>query len=132
MTVYVLSHDLARRRALADVANAAPGSVVKVEPAKRTNDQSAKFHALCGDIAKSGFCWAGKPRTAVQWKVLLVSGHAAATKQGSEMVPGLEGEFVNLRESTATMSKSRSSSLIEYTMAFCAMNGIEITEQEQA
>ena len=35
------------------------------------------------------------------------------------MVPGLEGEFVNLRESTALMSKARGSSLIEYSRAFC-------------
>lgn len=62
--------------------------------------------------------WAGKRRTAEQWKVLLVSGHAVATKHGAEMVPGIEGEFCNLRESTARMSKSRLSSLIEYAEAF--------------
>ena len=41
------------------------------------------------------------------------------------IVPGLEGEFVNLRESTAAMSKSRGSSLIEYTMAFMANHELE-------
>jgi hypothetical protein len=41
-----------------------------------------------------------------------------ATKEGSEMVPGLEGEFVNVRESTALMSKRRGASLIDYAEAF--------------
>jgi hypothetical protein len=72
--------------------------------------------------------WGGKPRTAAQWKVLMVSGHAVATKEGAEMVPGVEGEFVNLRESTAAMSVRRSSSLIEYTLAFMAMNGLNQLE----
>jgi hypothetical protein len=102
--------------------------VLTVKKRKRTLDQNAKFHALCDDIARSGAQWAGKPRNAAQWKVLLVSGHAMATKEGVDMVPGIEGEFVNLRESTAAMSKARGSSLIEYTIAFCAMNGVKISE----
>jgi hypothetical protein len=40
------------------------------------------------------------------------------------MVPGLEGEFVNVRESTASMSATRLSSLIEYAEAFCAAHNI--------
>jgi hypothetical protein len=122
---YRLVHAEARRRA-AEYCYAAPdGFVVTVAPATRSADQNAKFHALVDDIAKSKTPWAGKPRNAAQWKVLLVSGHAAATKEGSDMVPGIEGEFVNLRESTAAMSKARGSSLIEYTLAFCAMNAIK-------
>ena len=111
--------------------NSAPdGYRVTIEEPKRTLDQSAHFHALCGDIAKSGFQWAGKPRNADAWKVLLVSGHAMATKEGAEVVPGIEGEFVNIRESTALMSKKRSASLIEYTLAFCAANNIPVRARE--
>jgi hypothetical protein len=105
---------------------------VSVKEDTRTLDQNAKFHALCDDIAKSGFDWAGKPRSAAQWKVLLVSAHATATEEGSEMVPGLEGEYVNLRESTALMSVRRSASLIEYTLAFMANNDIPIIDKETA
>ena len=97
----------------------------------RSLDQNAKFHAICGDIAKSGAMWAGKKRDAKQWKVLLVSGHATVTGDGSDMVPGLEGEFVNLRESTALMSVRRSSSLIEYALAYCAVNNIRLTTTEE-
>jgi NinB protein len=126
--IFFLTHSEARKRALAFVAEARDGMVVEVRDPTRSGEQNAKFHAICSDLADSGLEWAGKPRTAAQWKVLLVSGHAMATQEGSEVLPGLEGEFVNLRESTALMSKSRGSSLIEYAMAFCAMNDIE-TEQ---
>ena len=102
---------------------------LEIKPAKRTLSQNAKFHAICGDVAASGIEWAGKKRNKAEWKVLLVSGHAAATKEGSEMVPGLEGEFVNLRESTARMSKARGASLIEYTLAFCADRGVKLKAQ---
>jgi hypothetical protein len=103
---------------------------VTVKPMNRTLGQNAKFHALCTDIAKSGATWAGKRRTTEQWKVLMVSGHAVATKAGAEMVPGLEGELVNLRESTAQMSVKRSSSLIEYTLAWCATNDVRLPALE--
>ena len=115
----------ARRRAMQAVADAAVGQKVTIADPTRTGDQNAIFHALCGDIAKS-VEWMGKPRTAEAWKVLLVSGHAVATKEGAEVVPGLEGEFVNIRESTAAMSKARGSSLIEYTMAFAATHGVGV------
>lgn len=98
--------------------------VLVIREERRSLDQNAHFHALCTDLAKSQLTWAGKRRTATEWKVLLVSGHAMATKEGVEMVPGLEGEFLNIRESTARMSVKRAASLIEYTLAFCADHGV--------
>ena len=124
-STYILAHAEARRRAAQAVQNAPDGHKVVISEQTRSGEQNAIFHALCGDIAKSGIEWMGKRRTAGEWKVLLVSGHSVATKQGADIVPGLEGEFVNLRESTAAMSKSRGSSLIEYTMAFMANHELE-------
>jgi len=119
--IFVLAHDEARRRAVRAVAEAPAGFRVTVEPPKRNAEQNAKFHAICSDLAKSGHPWAGKERNAAQWKVLLVSGHSKATNEEFDIMPGLEGEFVNLRESTALMSVKRSSSLIEYANAYLAM-----------
>jgi len=119
---FILVHDTARSRALEAVRNAPDGVVVQIKEATRNSEQNAKFHAICGDLAKSGIKWAGKTRSLDQWKVLLVSGHAVMTKEGAEIIPGLEGEFVNIRESTALMSKKRSSSLIEYAIAFFESN----------
>lgn len=128
--VFRLVHDTARRLAAAHCQIAADGIVVTFQEPIRTLEQNAKFHAMCSDIVKSGLNWAGKPRTAAQWKVLLVSGHAIATKEGAEIVPGLESEYVNLRESTALMSKKRGASLIEYSLAFGSQHGVIWTEQE--
>jgi len=119
-----LVHAEARRRAMSAVADAPEGYCVTVQEETRNLEQNAKFHALCSDIARAQVPWAGKTRSTAQWKVLLVSGHAVATKEGSDVVPGLEGEFINLRESTALMSKKRGSSLIEYAVAFCAAHDI--------
>ena len=118
MSRFILAHDLARRRAVAAVADAPAGFVVTVEEPRRNLEQNAKFHAICSELA--GMPWAGKPRGAAEWKVLLVSGHAIATGEGAEVVPGLEGEFINIRESTAAMSKRRGASLIEYAQSWAA------------
>ncbi len=125
---FILVNDKVRANAKNAVASAPADFVVTLAPRTRTNDQNAMFHAICGDIAKSGFKFAGKARPAKVWKVLLISAHAAATDEGNEVVPGLEGEFVNIRESSALMSVRRAASLITYTLAFCDTNGIALTE----
>lgn len=125
---YILINDFVRHNAVTAIMRAEPGSAVTVGPATRSLDQNAKFHAICTDLAKSHLEWAGKRRSADEWKVLLVSGHTKATEGEIEFVPGLEGEFVNVRESTARMSVSRAASLITYALAFCDMHGVELTE----
>lgn len=104
--------------------------VLEVRPETRSDRQNRLLHALFGDVAKQAL-WIGSSRTPEQWKLLFVSGHAIATKEGADMVPGLEGEFLNLRESTARMSKARMASLLEYVMAWCAMHGVELREARQ-
>ncbi len=113
----------ARERALEAVRTALEGKIIEIRDKTRTSEQNALLHALLGKIANSA-TFAGKRRTLEQWKLIFVSGHAIATGRPAEVVPGLEGEFLNLRESTASMGKSRLSSLIEYVLAWCAENGI--------
>jgi len=124
----ILAHDIARQTALQAVKEAPDGYAVVIQERNRTLDQNAKFHAICSDLAKSGIERAGRQRTLLEWKVLLVSGHAVATNTPAEIVPGLEGEFINLRESTANMGKKRGSSLIEYSLAWCAMHDVRLKE----
>ncbi|MDE2098920.1 MAG: recombination protein NinB [Patescibacteria group bacterium] len=118
--IFNLVHPEARARAIQAVKEAPEGYRVTIKEQTRNLDQNAIFHALCNDLERSGLEWAGKPRKLEDWKALLVSGHAIATKQGGEVIPGIEGEFVAIRESTARMGKRRASSLIEYTQAFIA------------
>lgn len=108
-----------RRRAANAVMSAKEGYSVKIGPPSRSLDASAKFHAICGEASKTRI-YCGQKLTPTQWKVLFISGHAIATGLGAQMVPGLENEFVNIRESSAQMSVARMSSLIEYAQAYLA------------
>jgi hypothetical protein len=125
---FILINDKVRANALAAVRAADEGCAISIGPKTRSVDQNAKFHAICTDIANSQMTWAGKRRDAEAWKVLLVSGHTVATAGEVEIIPGLENEFVNIRESTARMSVGRAASLITYALAFCDTNGIHLTE----
>lgn len=98
---------------------------------KRSLSQNAIFHALCDDISRSPIEWGGCRRTADEWKVLLVSGHAVAQGRAFDLVGGLEGEMVQLRESTAAMSKERSTSLIDYTIAWATSHGIYLQLKDE-
>jgi len=125
---FFLVNDQVRQNAIEMVRHAAPESVVTVTPKTRSNEQNAKIHAMLSDLARSDLTWAGKRRSMEEWKALIISGHAVATKHGGEVVPGIEGEFVAIRESSATMTVSRAASLIEYLQAFCAAHGVELRD----
>lgn len=102
---------------------------IRITDYKRNLDQNARFHAMLGDIARQ-VKWCGKTLKPEQWKVLLISGHAVATKQPADIVPGIEGEFVNIRESSAEMSVGRMASLIEYVMAWAVGQGVRFTDRK--
>lgn len=104
--------------------------VMELRPETRSDRQNRLLHALFADVSRQAE-WMGKKRTALEWKLLFVSGHAVATKQGADLVPGLEGEFLNLRESTARMGKARMASLLEYVMAWAIDHGVELREARQ-
>ena len=128
---YILAHDTDRKLAAAFCMLAPAGWHVRITPPTRSLEQNAMLHKLLTEISKQ--CeFAGKKRTAEQWKLIMVSGHAVATKQQAEILPGLEGEFINLRESTASMSVKRLSSLIEYVSAWCAQNGVIFDDTQRA
>lgn len=97
--------------------------MVVIKPATRSLEANSKIHAMFADVARQKE-YAGRKLSPEQWKVLFISGHAIATKEGADMLPGLENEFVNLRESSAQMSVKRMASLIEYISAWGADNGI--------
>lgn len=129
--LFVLAHDLARQRAVQAVQNAPEGWAVRITEPTRTLEQNAKLHAIFSDVAQQEK-YIGRELTATQWKTLFISGHAVATGLGADMVPGLENEFVNIRESSANMSVARMSSLIEYTTAWGSQQGVIWTNERRA
>ena len=101
--------------------------VIEVKEFTRTVDQNRKLHALFGELAHQAK-WGDSKLTAEQWKVLMISAHTIATKEPCRMVIGIEGEVVNLRESSAQMSVARMISLIEYIHAWGAQNGVRFKD----
>lgn len=117
---FVLAHDQARRNCAQFAMTGPEGWQVVFQPITRNLEQNAKLHALFSDIARTQK-YMGRALNAIQWKTLFISGHAIATGLGADMVPGIEGEYCNVRESSASMSVARMSSLIEYVSAWLAM-----------
>lgn len=128
---FVLINDRVRGNAFAAMRVAPAGHVITISPPKRSLDQNAKFHAMLTDLAASPLTWAGKRRTVDEWKAIIISGHAVATNHGGEVIPGIEGEFVAIRESSASMTVARAASLIEYLQAFGDTNGIQWSETKR-
>lgn len=96
---------------------------IEVREKHRTLEQNAKLHAMLSDIARQKE-FGGQKRTIEQWKMIFISGHRIATGGTAEMAVGLEGEVINLRESTAQMGVQRLASLISYIDAWAAENGV--------
>lgn len=122
-----LVHKNARALALYAVSQAPEGYVVTVKPPTRSLDQNALLHSLLSQIARSGVEIGGCRRTVDELKFLFVVAHAHETETPVEVVM-FEGHQIALRESTANMTKARSSSLIEYIQAWAAQRGIDLGE----
>lgn len=116
------------QRAQSAVMRAPMGHVVTIRPPTRSIEQNAALHRLLQAIVKAKYKWAGRTWSIDDWRAIMVSAHAKATNRPGEIVPGLEGEFVVLRRSTARMGVAELSSLIEYVTAWCVSNGIDLGE----
>lgn len=121
-----LTNPTARRFAIQQIERAPDNHVAIIREKTRSLDQNAKLHAMLSDISRQAE-YMGKRRSVEFWKGLFVSGWQIATKQNPEIVPGLEGEFINIRESTATMSARKISEVIEYISAWAANEGIRFS-----
>ena len=115
------------RRAIAHSVMMAPiGSRVSIGPAIKTRDQEELFHAMLNDIAKQA-SYLGSSWDVESWKRLIVD---AWSKEDADMPrgrvsPALDGDgIVQLGIQTRSLSKERYSSLIEFTRAWCADNGV--------
>jgi hypothetical protein len=120
----IITGDAAREAVIRYAREVPEGTAVVFRDGDRTLEQNAMLHGLIERIAKVCM-FSDQHLTPAEWKLLFISGHAKATmNEEPRMCRGLEGEIVNLRESSAEMKKSRMSSLIEYVLAYAAQNGV--------
>ena len=127
-TVYMI--DRQRKQYAATKCMESPDDYVCIiKKRTRTLEQNAILHKIFTKLRKERE-FGKKKRGVDEWKVIMVSGHAVATGGESEMTLGIEGEVINLRESTAKMSVKRLSSLLEYAIAWCAENDVRWQDNE--
>lgn len=122
-----LTGEAARKAACREVLAANEGYIVTIAEPTRNLEQNAKLHAVLADVSRQAK-YQGEKRSVEFWKGLFVSGWQIAVGEKPEIVPGLEGEFINIRESTTTLSVRRMASLIEYINAWSSMNEVEQNE----
>lgn len=106
---FVLAHDLARRRAVAAVAEAPAGYVITVDEPKRNTAINAALHATLTEIAATRE-WVGKRWDVETWKRLLTAAWGRATGQQVVMLPALDGAGVDVvfrRTSDLTQAECR-------------------------
>ncbi len=96
--------------------------VVSIGRKKRSLDQNAKLWVLLTEVSRQ-VDWYGEKLKPEDWKHVFT---AALTKQ--KAVPGIDGGFVVLGQSTSQMNKHQFSELIEVIYAFGANQGMTWSE----
>lgn len=119
-----LTGPVARQAACEAVMSAPENWVVTIREAKRSLDANAKLWACLEDVAKQ-VIWHGVRLSREEWKDVLT-----ASLKRAKVVPGLDGGFVVVGQSTSRMTKSEFSELLELTQAFAAQQGVEWSEHE--
>ncbi|EAB5457506.1 NinB protein [Escherichia coli] len=124
---YHLTNESIRYNAIQYLRTCDLDIIVEFKQRNRSIRQNARLHAMLSEISKKA-TYHGKARNIEFWKGLFVSGWQIATNQHPEIISGLEGELINIRESTATLSVKKISEIMDYIEAYCAMNSINLSE----
>jgi len=125
----ILSGQVRREQAHRLVASAPAGSVVKIEPPRRTLPQNDRLHAMITDVARQ-VEWAGAKRTVEAWKDIFTAALRSST-HGLDVVPGINGGFVLLGMHTSRMSRAEAGDLMELIAAFGAEHGVIFHDQAE-
>ena len=102
---------------------------IEIKDAKRSNEQNEKFHAIIGDIAKQA-SHLGSKWDAEDWKRLLVWQFCKEKQiDAGKIVPSLDMTgVVQLGQQTRKFTKEQASEFVEFLLAWCTENGIELKE----
>lgn len=128
MSYFVLSHDLARRRAMAAVADAPAGFTVRVEEPRRNLDQNALMWALLEAFSRQ-LVWpvngSMQRLSKEEWKDLMT---AAFRQEQPRLAAGLRGGVVMMGLSTRKMGKREMADFITFIMSEGADRGVMFDE----
>lgn len=119
--LFRLVHPTARQMASRACIQAPYGYVVEIKPQTRSLEQNAALWAMLADVSRQ-VDWHGQKLTPEDWKHVF----SASLKQ-QRAVPGLDGGFVVLGQSTSKMTVREMSDLMEVIIAFGAERGVRFS-----
>ena len=102
---------------------------LEIKEQSKSREQEEKYHAIIGDIAKQaqhmGAKWSPD-----DWKRLLVDLYCVEKQlPNGKVVPSLDMTgIVQLGMQTRHFTKEQASEFVEFLLAWCAENGIELKE----
>lgn len=114
--------NMSRATAKVMIDRAPDGCSVVIKPATRTLEQNAKLWAMLGAIAAQ-VVWHGRKLSSEEWKIVF---SAALKKQ--DVIPGIDGGFVAMGQSTSRMTKRELADLITLIEAFGIERGVQFSE----
>jgi len=101
---------------------------LEVKDASKSREQEEKYHAIIGDIAKQAQHMGAKWDSET-WKRLLVDKYCRETGLNSQIMANLDNDgLVQLGFQTRKFTKEQASEFVEFLLAWCADNGIELKE----
>lgn len=103
--------------------------VVSIAPESKTRDQEKHYHWIIGHAARQAQ-HLGAKWSLVDWKRLLVDLFARETgRPQGRVIPNLDGTgVVEVGIQTRNFNRTEGSEFIEWLMAWCALNGVELPE----
>ncbi|PLR52394.1 recombination protein NinB [Chimaeribacter arupi] len=124
---YFLIDSIRRRNCIEYIqtlpANPESPLVVTIQERTRSISQNAKLWACLNDISEQ-VNWHGRKLTSEEWKWVFT---AALKKQ--DVVPGIDGGFVVLGQSTSRMAVREMRDLIELISAFGAEHNVQFSDE---
>jgi excinuclease UvrABC ATPase subunit len=103
---------------------------IEIKAQSRSDEQNRKYHAIFSDIARQAeHC--GSKWDAEDWKRMLVWQYCKEKQiEAGKVVPSLDMTgIVQLGQQTRKFTKEQASEFVEFLLAWCADNGIELNEK---
>lgn len=98
------------------------------KPAKRTQEHSARLHAMLGWIS-THVEWAGSKRDIDTWKRLLTAAWCRARGEPVAYLPALDGQGIDIVfRRTSEMTGAEMAELIEFIFSWAAQAGYQVPE----
>ncbi len=118
---FVMSHDIARQRAIQAVQAAPEGWAVVIKEPTRSLQQNALIHALLTDVGNSlNWKFNGQEVDIEDIKTIFVAAFRKATGTPTKFMMGLDGQPVILNWRTRDFSKAECSDFTEFVGAWMA------------